>query len=64
VVRVLVTGPKVRGFKPGRGRQFLKPIKIRTATSFGGEVKSSALCRKIFKACREHYKNEKRCVLR
>jgi hypothetical protein len=27
VVRVLATGPKVRGFKPGRGRWILRVIK-------------------------------------
>jgi hypothetical protein len=35
VVSVLTTGPKVRGFDPGRGRWIFKGDKIR------GEVKSS-----------------------
>jgi hypothetical protein len=39
VVSVLATGPKVRGFKPGRGDGFLSAIKIRSTTSFGLEVK-------------------------
>jgi hypothetical protein len=43
VVSVLATGPKVRGFKPGRGRWILRVIKsaIRSTPSFGGEVKPS-----------------------
>jgi hypothetical protein len=38
VVSVLATGPKVRGFKPGRGRRIFKGDKIRSTPSFGGEV--------------------------
>jgi hypothetical protein len=37
VVSVLATGPKVRGFKPGRGC---------STPSFGGEVKPSDPCRR------------------
>jgi hypothetical protein len=37
---VFATGPKVREFKPGRGDRFLRTIKIRSKTSFGGEVKA------------------------
>jgi hypothetical protein len=33
VVIVLAIGPKVRGFKPGRGRWSLRTIKIRSTTS-------------------------------
>jgi hypothetical protein len=36
VVSVLATEPKVRGFDPDG---FLRVIKIRSTTSFGGEVK-------------------------
>jgi hypothetical protein len=52
VVSVLATGPKVRGFKPGRGRWILRVIsdKIRSTPSFGGEVKPSVPCRR-FTAC-------------
>jgi hypothetical protein len=39
MVSVLVIGPKVRGFKPGRGDGFLRAIKIRRNVSSGGEVK-------------------------
>jgi hypothetical protein len=34
IVSVLAIGPKVRGFKPGRGDGFLRAIKIRSMTSF------------------------------
>jgi hypothetical protein len=46
IVSVLTIGPKVHRFKPGRGNAFLRAIKIRTMSSFGGEVKPSAPCRK------------------
>jgi hypothetical protein len=50
VVTVLVIGPKVRGIKPGPGRCiFSRVIEIRRTTSFGGEVKPSAPCRKILR---------------
>jgi hypothetical protein len=45
VVSVLAIGPKVRGFKPCRGDVFLRATKIRSRTSFGGEVKSVDLCK-------------------
>jgi hypothetical protein len=47
VVNVLATGPKGRGFKPGRGDGFLRAIKIRSTPSFGWEVKPEVPCRKI-----------------
>jgi hypothetical protein len=46
---VLVTGPKGRGFKSGRGDGFLRAIKIRSTPSFGWEVKPEAPCRKILR---------------
>jgi hypothetical protein len=49
VVIVLAAGPKVRGFKSGRGRWILRATKIRSTTSFGGNVKLSAKCRKILR---------------
>jgi hypothetical protein len=45
VVRVLATGPNVRGFKLRRGRWFLMVIKIRSMISFRGEVKPSETLR-------------------
>jgi hypothetical protein len=47
VAIVLATEPKVRGFKPGRGRWIFKGGKISDTTSFGGEVNPWAPCRKI-----------------
>jgi hypothetical protein len=49
VVSVLATGPKGRGFKPGRGDGFLRAIKIRSTPSFGWEVKPEAPCSKILR---------------
>jgi hypothetical protein len=46
VVSVLATGPKVHGFKPGRGRWISRVIK-----SFAGEIKPSVPCRR-FTACK------------
>jgi hypothetical protein len=46
VVSALATEPKVRGFNG-----FLRVIKIRSTTSFGGEVKPSVPCRR-FTACK------------
>jgi hypothetical protein len=48
VVSVLAPGPKVRGFNPDG---FFRVIKIRSTTSFGGEVKPSVPCRR-FTACK------------
>jgi hypothetical protein len=47
VVSVLVTGPKGRVLKPGRGDEFLRAIKIRSTPSFGWEVKAEDPHRKI-----------------
>jgi hypothetical protein len=49
MVTVLLIGAKVRGFKPGWGVGFLRAIKIRNTTSFGGEVKLSAPFRNILR---------------
>jgi hypothetical protein len=45
---VLAIGPKVRGFKPSRGRWILMVIKISSMTYFGGEAKSHVV---RFKTC-------------
>jgi hypothetical protein len=37
LVNVLAIEPKVRGFKPGRGDEFLMAIKIRCTSSFEGK---------------------------
>jgi hypothetical protein len=59
VVNVIASGPKVRGFKPGRGDGFLRAIKIGSAISFGGEVKSGAPCRSILQHVKELYEVRK-----
>jgi hypothetical protein len=46
---IMVSVPKVRSFKPGRGDGFLRAIKICSTTSFGAEVKPEAPCRKILR---------------
>jgi hypothetical protein len=53
VVSVLATGPKDRGFKPGRGDGFLRAIKIRSTPSFGWEVKPEVSCRKILRLVKD-----------
>jgi hypothetical protein len=42
MITVLVVGPRVRGFKPGRGDSVVSVIKIRITPSFGGEVNQEA----------------------
>jgi hypothetical protein len=54
-VSMLATGPKIRGFKPGRGDGFLRAIKIRSTPSFRGDVKPSATCGEIITACKNHF---------
>jgi hypothetical protein len=46
VFSVLDIGPKVREFRPGR--RILQAIKVRSMTSFRGEVQPSVPCRKIY----------------
>jgi hypothetical protein len=40
MVSVLSTGPKGRGFKPGRGDGFLRATKIQSTLSIGWKVKA------------------------
>jgi hypothetical protein len=47
MVSVLAIGPKVSGFKPGRGDGLLRPIKICSTPSFGEKVKASTKFPKI-----------------
>jgi hypothetical protein len=54
VVSVLTIKPKVRVFKP-EGDGLLRAIKIRSTTSYGGEVKPSAPGRKILRNFKEPY---------
>jgi hypothetical protein len=49
VVSVLATRPKVAGSIPAEVDEFLRVIKIRSTTFFGGEVKPSVPCRRFTK---------------
>jgi hypothetical protein len=42
MVSVIAIGPKVHGFKPGRGDVFYSATKIRSTPSFREELKPSA----------------------
>jgi hypothetical protein len=55
VIIVLAIGQKVRGFKPNRGLEFLREIKIRTVTSFKEEVKPAVPCRKFSRHLKDPY---------
>jgi hypothetical protein len=57
VVAYLPLDPTFAGSKPAEG--LLSTIKIRSTTSFGGEVKPSVLCRKILRLVKEPYKYER-----
>jgi hypothetical protein len=61
VVGVLAIEPKIRGFKLGGGRWILMAIKIRSTTSFGGEVKPLVPCRNVFfyGKLKEPYENKR-----
>jgi hypothetical protein len=56
VVSVLAIGPKVCGFRLGRGRWIFKGEKIRSTPPFGGEVKPPASYRKILRHVKEPFK--------
>jgi hypothetical protein len=58
MVGVLATGPKVRGFKPSRGNEFLRATKIRSTPSFKGDVKPEAQCHKILWHVKNHLQVE------
>jgi hypothetical protein len=53
MVSVPATGPKVRGFKPGRGNGCLRAIQIHRTLSFGEEVTPSAPCHKTLRHIKE-----------
>jgi hypothetical protein len=48
MVNVLAIGPNVHGFKSEDGG-LLRSIKFRSTTTFGGEMKSTAPCRKMLR---------------
>jgi hypothetical protein len=58
-VSVLATGPKGRGFKPVRGDEFLRAIKIRSTPSFGWEVKPEVPCLKILRRVKDPLKYQR-----
>jgi hypothetical protein len=59
MVDVLVIGPKVREFEPGRVDGFLMAIKVSSVTSFGWYAKPSVPCRRILRQVKETYMYEK-----
>jgi hypothetical protein len=44
----LPLGPRFSGSSPAEDDEFLRAIKIRSTTSFGGEVRPSVLYHKIY----------------
>jgi hypothetical protein len=58
MVSVHTTGQKVRGFKPGRGEEFLRTIKNPQHAFFRTGVKPSAPRRKISRHVKELYEYE------
>jgi hypothetical protein len=56
IINMLGIRPKVRVFKPGRGRWILKQIKLRSTTSFVRELKLSVPCRKILRQVKYPYR--------
>jgi hypothetical protein len=59
VVSLLAIGPKVRGFRPGRGWWIFKGDKIRSTTFFRAEVKLFLPCM-ILRHVKKPYRCEKR----
>jgi hypothetical protein len=59
VVACLPLDPTFAGSKPAEDDGLLSTIKIRSTTSFGGEVKPSVLCPKILRLVKEPYKYER-----
>jgi hypothetical protein len=55
MVSVLATAPKVREFKPDRGRRTFKGGKNPQHAFSAGEVKPSALCRKILRHVKDPF---------
>jgi hypothetical protein len=56
---MVVTGPKVRDFKPGRGQWILMAVQIYLTAAFGEEVKASVPCRKILRHVKKPYRYER-----
>jgi hypothetical protein len=58
VVACLPQNPRLAGSNPAEDDGFLRVIKIRSTTSFGGEEKSSVPCRNL-RHVKEPYEHEK-----
>jgi hypothetical protein len=64
MVSVLAIGPKVRGFKPGRGDGLLRATKIHSTSSLGREIKPEAPWRKILRHAKITCKYEQKYLAR
>jgi hypothetical protein len=64
MVNMSAIGPKVRGFKSGRGQWIFKSDKIRNTISFGGEVKPSAPVVKFYDMLKNPSKDEQKCFIK
>jgi hypothetical protein len=64
VVSMLATGSKVCGFQPGRDDGFLRVIKTRSTTPFGGEVKPEFPCHKMLWNIKTTWKYEQKYLAR
>jgi hypothetical protein len=58
VVACLLLDRRFVGSNPAEDFGFLRAIKIRRATSFGGEVKPSVPCHKILRHVKNHHEYE------
>jgi hypothetical protein len=55
MISVLPTGPKIRGFKPGREDRFLRVSEVRGTISFRGEENTVAPKSRNFSARKNHF---------
>jgi hypothetical protein len=59
VVTCLPLHPRFAGSNPADDDEFLRELRIRSTTSYGGEVKPSVPCRKILQRVKEPYEYER-----
>jgi hypothetical protein len=64
MVRVLAIGSMVCGFRPGRGHGSLRSIRLRSTSSFGGQVKPQAPCPRILRHVKTTCKYEQKYFAR
>jgi hypothetical protein len=55
VVVCLTLDPRFEGSNPAEDDRYLRAIKIRSTTPYGGEVKILGPCRKILRYAKERY---------